>query len=868
VNLTQIIAVSSVVSAATFILLMIQKRKPTEFRYPAWYLGSKGSFQYKIPKFTLPPLLAVLALIAFTLGAGLLFRPELLMPPSTSQNREHLVWIDPTFSAHLSRIQNDFSAQAITNSIVEKSGQNQWLGLELQFDKNLHWGWKSLKNQTELFEFIKEQSQFVLPHASPFDALDWENLKTELTALTKQERALHIISDGQTDTVRGLLPLSTSIAEAHFYDTGEIKKFAGTKQEIIPEETLAAWQKSETKNTPWAILAADSLVPSQARPGLAIESFENSVPFVSGLNTTAFPLVTLCGNSLGGLQELDPTSDLRSLLEFLKVPTRLQLCLDPSITKSEQSDANSLKMARAPELWRNRNQSLWVVPLSEEVVGSLFLKSEFWYPQGFDPCCDFVVYTAPLGILKDAVAKRMPIQLDAGAAPVPLELAAEPPQGSLKIPESNDGSDGFIPYFESADSVKLAYKAIRARAFYLRTSLGTPAGELGRSGTWSQIWMGFLKASSMLASPSLKRLAPFDLKEWNGAIGNLLNPSTLDFENNSGPTKNPSFRFFMGLQQKPALLIEVHPNERTRTLMSASEIEALFKPATSSTKTTENVRNSEGWKSPMVQLGMGLVALALIFFWFGKFSKPDSVSKTLLLFFVLLSTKTRVAEAQGFEMPFLSRKKSSTQLTEVPNIPFRIGWCASEIPVKVSAQYAHLREVLANRGTIELPTALKPNGCSAGASEIWWATTENNFSVEESVRHIQYGGMIVLEGVDKVPSNLAELANPQSGLTWQKQQRRGPLYRSFYLLQSFDHCLSENTWMLNLRKKPNANSPVVVATQAHFLEDKSDCMGGNVDKKERSFVNLMYALLTTDYKEDQMQLPEILGRIRSLGLEP
>jgi hypothetical protein len=45
-------------------------------------------------------------------------------------------------------------------------------------------------------------------------------------------------------------------------------------------------------------------------------------------------------------------------------------------------------------------------------------------------------------------------------------------------------------------------------------------------------------------------------------------------------------------------------------------------------------------------------------------------------------------------------------------------------------------------------------------------------------------------------------------------------------------------------------------------------MGGNVDKKERSFVNLMYALLTTDYKEDQMQLPEILGRIRSLGLEP
>jgi len=30
----------------------------------------------------------------------------------------------------------------------------------------------------------------------------------------------------------------------------------------------------------------------------------------------------------------------------------------------------------------------------------------------------------------------------------------------------------------------------------------------------------------------------------------------------------------------------------------------------------------------------------------------------------------------------------------------------------------------------------------------------------------------------------------------------------------------------------------------------------------------MYALLTTDYKEDQMQLPEILNRVRNLGLEP
>ena len=38
--------------------------------------------------------------------------------------------------------------------------------------------------------------------------------------------------------------------------------------------------------------------------------------------------------------------------------------------------------------------------------------------------------------------------------------------------------------------------------------------------------------------------------------------------------------------------------------------------------------------------------------------------------------------------------------------------------------------------------------------------------------------------------------------------------------------------------------------------------------KQISFINIMYSFLTTDYKEDQIQLPEILNRIRNLGLEP
>jgi hypothetical protein len=71
-----------------------------------------------------------------------------------------------------------------------------------------------------------------------------------------------------------------------------------------------------------------------------------------------------------------------------------------------------------------------------------------------------------------------------------------------------------------------------------------------------------------------------------------------------------------------------------------------------------------------------------------------------------------------------------------------------------------------------------------------------------------------------------------------------------------------------LKKKLNAQAPYALVTSAHFLSVGEDCFKNNEDYRIRSFVNMMYSFLTTDYKEDQMQLPEILSRIRNLGLEP
>ncbi len=106
------------------------------------------------------------------------------------------------------------------------------------------------------------------------------------------------------------------------------------------------------------------------------------------------------------------------------------------------------------------------------------------------------------------------------------------------------------------------------------------------------------------------------------------------------------------------------------------------------------------------------------------------------------------------------------------------------------------------------------------------------------------------------------------GLLWQPIDLKGMLVRSFYLIPNFDGCPVDGTKILMFQKKSNAKSLAGLVTSAQFMGTQSDCFGGNDDYRIRSFVNLMYSVLTTDYKEDQLKLPEILKRVRNLGLEP
>jgi hypothetical protein len=195
------------------------------------------------------------------------------------------------------------------------------------------------------------------------------------------------------------------------------------------------------------------------------------------------------------------------------------------------------------------------------------------------------------------------------------------------------------------------------------------------------------------------------------------------------------------------------------------------------------------------------------------------------------------------------------------------------VPEPVKSRYKQLQALLAGRGTIDLPTELTPGACRLGASEIWWTSSLEALQAAPVTQHVRSGGIVIAEGITlkQTPEWMLNTADPSIGLVWENPKRRGLLYRSFYLLPSFDGCSPERTLMLTLRKKVNAQSPMGIVTPARFLthsSEGSDCFVSDDDYRSRSFINLMYALLTTDYKEDQMQLPEILNRVRNLGLEP
>lgn len=467
--------------------------------------------------------------------------------------------------------------------------------------------------------------------------------------------------------------------------------------------------------------------------------------------------------------------------------------------------------------------------------------------------------------------------------------------------------------------------------YFLRTTLAMPNGELGRSSLWANFWLQALaRAGSRragitmvrYAGPAALQLDPFPAPQGLNTLGSTpalgLWKKMTDGASAGGPRLRPGL--YESAETGQMYLVEFPLTESDGQFLTESELQEAFSAA--EPEAGEPSKDAPGqvhWHTILALLA-GLMALGVYWFRLNQKSTPASLSGSALLLVLAMSPQAMTSRAgigwpeisawslieqQANAASALSSAPSSGQTTlvqagpsqltdrlfqsltgnvapflggqeqKLPEdilVPFRISWCNETDRAVVTEGYNQYRNMLASRGTIHLDKNILFGKCFPGGAEIWWTDDLDDLDPTFLKTHIRSGGVFVLEGVpaesSAVPEDLQVLEEPSVGLRWETPEKRGMLYRSFYLLQTFDGCVQDNTKLLTLRKKETAKSPMGLITSASFLRKKTDCFAQDQDYRSRSFVNLMYSLLTTDYKEDQLQLPELLKRVRNLGLEP
>lgn len=921
----ELIMLSSLVSIITLGILFLQRISPESLRIPSYFLGGKSSRRLQQIKTKPPFWWEILAILLFTLGTGLIFFSQPPKMPEGQTRTGGLVWFDPTLS-HVAALRSSLAAREYIIEELRRLRWSEYVFIETPY------GPDSEGFPEPSFEFKKIPSNgledylrnALLNPSALSQPLDPQRLLQHLTKNPSDQSAntaLTIISDAQAETLRPLSSLSSWFQSVNVIRTpsgGPNTNIASRTAAVVPEELALMWQTGGKDSfaeglpsTPKLIRLDDSLsagIPRQARPALHLEDYDLQEPekaqqknlsLITGEDfgpgdaskskKPATPLLTTCTLSVAGPSELDGLADLRAFAQYFKFPVRPLACrATASSSSSNGSDA--------ADPWKYRRSSVWVVPVGDSVAGDLFQQGLFWIPEGFSPEYDALVYIADTRLSgAEGILESVSVQLEANQPSVRLPLLSLPPANltfpwDLNKPATSvptrpiaDNLSGLkAPLLKAADGTPLAYQlSANPPVVYLRTGGAAPNGELGRWGKWAGLWAN-VAGRLRNRSPSMTILQLRTPQEW-----------TRWFEDQH-KKRLPKLRYFMdgqnltaqivnntnSLPPSPALylrerddhmiLVEPPLSERVSEILSAAELEQLFPKRMSAEKRDTTNASKAG---PLQWLGACLAIPAALALWFLQMRKAGA-SATLVAALFLFMTQASRAEAQSMRVPLDSRVLRAPDTRGEPQtFPFRIGWCDAVVPEPVQQRYRKLQTLLASRGTINLPKELTAGGCRLGASEIWWSSSLESLQSAPVNQHIRSGGLVVAEGITlrQTPEWMLLSSDPSIGLIWESPKKRGLLYRSFYLLSSFDSCTPERTLLLTLRKKVNALAPMAIVTPVRFLtitSEGTDCFVGDDDYRSRSFVNLMYSLLTTDYKEDQMQLPEILNRVRNLGLEP
>lgn len=185
---------------------------------------------------------------------------------------------------------------------------------------------------------------------------------------------------------------------------------------------------------------------------------------------------------------------------------------------------------------------------------------------------------------------------------------------------------------------------------------------------------------------------------------------------------------------------------------------------------------------------------------------------------------------------------------------------------------SQVKRDVAGRTSIELLEQVNLNSSlnSAALSEPWlWVANPSiieNLSRKERgelISWVQRGGFLVVENYKNVGSLRSSISEAVPSGQWKPIPPDHELMRSFHLLASLPLC-GESGWEGFQFDQRLA----ILLVPSDFVSSLgtprgSGCFAGvTAEQANKIFINLMMVVLTTDYKKDQVHLPEILKRLR------
>ncbi|MCX6119327.1 MAG: DUF4159 domain-containing protein [Proteobacteria bacterium] len=197
----------------------------------------------------------------------------------------------------------------------------------------------------------------------------------------------------------------------------------------------------------------------------------------------------------------------------------------------------------------------------------------------------------------------------------------------------------------------------------------------------------------------------------------------------------------------------------------------------------------------------------------------------------------------------------------------------------VAGSYNRLSQEVQQRTSIDLSPKIenKSKFIENANTEGWmWVQSLDKIANEkgmidtEVLRWIKRGGLLIIENSKLDDQMLSTFTSPFlkgtfGASTWRSVPQDHELMRSFYLLETLPSCTGKSwKWFPMDGRMAIVHIPYNFSKILQDSPEKPTCEGtGTNEYQIRSFVNLMMVALTTDYKRDQIHLPEILKRLRN-----